>query len=169
MSIYSKKSGYSLVEMVIYVAILSAISLVIINMLISFTKSYQTLGALRVAEHSGIDFMERVTREIRGATSVDSANSTLGTSPGVLTLVSTFGGVSTTTKFYVQNGIIKMDVNGVYFGPLTVSNSSTTNLTFTSLANSVSSAVKVDLTVQGTAGTATRVKSYHSTIILRGN
>ncbi len=154
--------------MLVYVGILSLVSLIVINMLFSYTKTYQTLGALRVAENSGLDSMERMTRDIRGATSVDSSNSTLGTSPGVLTLTSTSGGVSTTTKFYVQSGILKVDINGTYSGPLTISNASTTSLTFRLLTNSVSNAVKIDMTVQAAVGSVVKAKNYHSTIILRG-
>ena len=168
MSIKVKNSGYSLVEMIIYVAILSAISAIVVNMLLSLTGSYRTISALRIAEHSGIDSMERMTRDIRGATSVDTGNSTLNSSPGVLTLISTINFVSTTTKFYVQNGVLKVDINGSYFGPLTLSNTLVTNLVFRLLNSGTSNAVKIDLTVQGTVGATTKTKTYHSTVILRG-
>lgn len=161
-------TGYSLVEMLIYVAILSLVSIVIINMLLSFTQSYRIVTALRIAEHSGIDSMERMTRDIRAASSVNTANSTLGSNPGVLTLNSTVNGSATVTKFYLQNGILKLDVNGSYFGPLTLSNASTTNLVFRVLDNGVSNAVKVDMTIQVLVGGVLRTKNYHSTIILRG-
>ena len=161
--------GYSLIEMVIYVSLLTALFIMAINMLLSFSQSYKTLSALRIAEHSAIDSMERITREVRSATSVDSANSTLGTSPGVITLVATSAGVSTTTKFYVQNGVLKVDVAGVYLGPLTLSSATTTNLVFRLLNNGTSNAVKIDLTVEATAGNITKAKTYHSTVILQRN
>lgn len=169
MNFKNLKKGYSLIEMVIYVTLLSVIFMVAINLLLSFSTSYRTLTALRIAERSGIDSMERMTRDIRGATSVVTASSTLGTSPGVLTLVSTYNSVSTTTKYYVQNGVVKLDVNGVYFGPLTLSNASTTNLVFQYLQNGTSNAVKVDMTITGTSGAITKSKTYHTTIILKGN
>jgi type II secretory pathway pseudopilin PulG len=168
LSKHSKNDGYSLVEMVIYISILTLIFVFAVNTLLSYSQSYRVLSALRVAEHSGVDAMERITRDIRSATSVDSVNSTFGTSPGVLTLVETTLGVSTTTKFYAQNGILKVDINGVYFGPLTLSNASTTNLVFTLLDNTESVAVKVDVTSQGTVGNITKSKTYHSTIIVGG-
>ncbi len=153
--------------MVIYVAILTAISVVTINMLLSFTKSYQTLEALRVAEHSGIDTMERITREVRDSGSVDLALSTLNNDYGVLTLISN-NGVQKTVKFYTDNGVVKMNVNGVYFGPLTTVNASTTSFKFRVLNSGISSAVKIDMSVAATIGTVVKTKNYHSTIILRG-
>lgn len=168
MKINRAQSGYSLVEMIIYISILFMILIVVVNTVISYTRSYRTLGALRTVENSAMNAMERMTRDIRGATSIDTANSTLGSSPGVLTIVSTSGTVSTTTKFYVQGGVLKVDVNGTYFGPLTLSNASTTSLTFTRLTSTVSSAVKIDMTIDGTSGPVTKTKTYHSTIILKG-
>jgi type II secretory pathway pseudopilin PulG len=163
-----KKNGFSLVETLIYVAILAVISTVIINMLLSFTSTYKTVVALRVAEHSAIDAMERMTREIRSSNSVDTGNSTLGISPGVLTLQTYSGALSTTTKFYVSSGVLKMDVNGAYFGPLTLSNATVNSLVFRLLDNGFSQAVKIDLSITGTVGAVTKTKTYHSTVILRG-
>src|SRR5438128_2713217 len=115
----TKKAGYTLVEMVIYVALMSVISFLIINTVLSFTKSYREVVALRIVDSGAIDSMERMTRDIRGGAIIDTRNSTLGTNPGILTLTTTTGGVSTTTKFYIQNGSLKIDVNGTYIGPLT--------------------------------------------------
>ena len=166
----SKKiiGGYSLVEMIIYVSILSIISLLAINTILSFGPSYHALLAYRSAENSGIVSIERMSRDIRSANSVNTGNSTLGTSPGVLTLVSTSNGISTTTKFYLQNNILKVDVNGAYSGPLSLSNTSVTNLVFNLLTSTEGNAVKVDMTVQSTSSPATKTKTFHSTIILKG-
>ena len=166
---FSKNGGYTLVEMIIYVSILSFISVIVVTMLLSFAGSYRNVSALRLAENSALYGMERMTRDIMFATSVDTGNSTLGTSPGVLTIVSTMGGVSTTTRFYVDNGILKVDINGTYLGPLTSLGSTVTNLVFRRLSSGVSEAVKSDLTIRGTSGNVSKDKTYHNTIILRGS
>lgn len=164
----SQKNGYTLVEIVIYLAILSVFFIIIVNSILSFTKPYREILALRVIERSGLDVMERVTRDIRSASSVDTANSILGTSPGVLVLNSLHNSV-TSTKFYIDSGVLKVDVNGVYQGPLTTGGVSITNLVFYHLSNSVSSAVKIDMTLQITVGSTTKIKKYYSTVILKGN
>jgi type II secretory pathway pseudopilin PulG len=163
------KKGYTLIETVIYVAILSIIYFLVVSTLLSFSSSYRNVVALRIVDNSGTNSMERMTREVRGAGAVDIINSTLGSSPGALTIISTSNGISTTTKFYLQNGIIKMDINGAYYGPLTLNNASVTNLVFYKLDNTNSTAVKIDMTVTGTSGFITKTKSYHSTIVLKGN
>ena len=161
-------NGYSLIEMIIYVALLSAISLLVVSTIVSFTKSYRTLVALRVLDHSAISAMERMTRDIRGATNIDISQSVFGLTNGVLTIVTTSNGIGTTTKFYLDNGAVKIDVNGIYFGPLTPSNASITALAFTKLDSGIGNAVKIDMTVSATVGFVTKIKIYHSTVILKG-
>jgi len=165
--INTKTKGYSLVEMIIYVAILSVISFLVINTTLSFTRGYRDIVALRIVDHSGIDVMERITRDIRLSTQIDDTNSIFNTNPGVLSLIYTTGGVSTVTKFYLEGGIVKLDINGVYFGPLTLSSATVSSLVFTKLSGGISNAVKIDMTVSGTVGTVTKTKTYHSTVILR--
>lgn len=156
--------GFTLIEALVYIALLVAISLLMVNTILSFTDSYRKLGALRIAEHAGADAMQRMVRDIRAAASVDAANSTLGSTPGVLTLTNT----GTTTKFYVQNGTLRVDVNGTYSGPLTVNGSSVTSLTFTQLTSSSTSAVKIDMVLTGTTASVTETKQYHTTVIMKG-
>ncbi len=161
-------SGYTLVEMIIYVALLAIISVLMVSTLISFTKSYRTLAALRITDDTAISAMERMTRDARAATAIDSVHSLFGTASGILTLIASSSvNTATTTKFYLQNGLVKMDVNGAYYGPLTASNASTTALTFTKLSTSISGAIKIDMTVSATVGTSTKIKTYHDTIILK--
>lgn len=156
------KRGFSLVEMLIYVAILAVMLLLIINTMLSFTGSYRPVAALRLADRSAVSSFDRATREIRLATaaSVDASNATLN----AITL--TQG--ATTTRIYVDNGVVKVDVNSVYSGPLTLSGASVTGLTFVLLDSGSSKAVKMDMTVQGTSGQTIVTKNFHTTIVLKG-
>src|SRR3989344_9398076 len=163
----SGKGGYSLIEVIIYVGILTLVSIVVLNLLFSFTQSYKTLAALRAVEHSAIDAMERMTREIRASTAVVVAQSTFGSSPGVLTISSNSSGISKTVKFYLDSGILKMDIDGSYFGPLTSSNTTVSSLTFYNLTSTNSSAVKLDMTVSATVSDVTQTKIYHTTVVLK--
>ncbi|GEM_PF-2857805 len=167
MKIFLTKFGFSLVEMLIYVSVLSVIFLVIVNTSLSFVGSYRTLSALRAADHGGIDALEPITRAIRGAdTIVGTGNS--------LTLSETNSGIATTTLFSLVGGTINetVTVNGVQnnslSGPLTASDVNITALTFTALATSTASAVKIDMTTQATSGTVTKTKNFHSTVVLHG-
>lgn len=171
-NIYSKKKdlsgGYSIVEIVFYVAILSLFFIIIINSIISFTRPYRQILALRLVERSGLEAMERITRDIRYANTIDTGNSTLDSHPGVLTISSTYNSVSTTTKFYLDSGVIKVDVNGAYSGPLTTGKTTVTSLIFRRLIGTLSEAVRVEMEVSATVGSVTKTKKYYSTTILKG-
>ena len=163
--------GFSLIEMLVYISLIAAIFVLIVNTLLTYTGSYRTLQAERLTEHSGIDAMERMSRDIRAAKTITTSQSTFGSSPGMLTLVQSSGSLSTTTEFYLDTStnLVKVNVNGVYDGPLTAAGSKVTSLIFTELTSSNSTAVKIDMTVQGISGPVTVTKNYHDTIILRGS
>ncbi len=163
------KKGVSLVEMLIYVTLLSVIFLLIVSTVLSFTSSYRQLSANRALEHTTLNVLERMTRDIRNATQIDASTTVFGSSSGTLGLIQTYNGVSTTTKFALSNGVVNVYVNGTYIGPLTVTNSSVTALTFTDVLTGTTDAVKIDMTVTGTSGAITRTKTFHTTVVLRGS
>ena len=106
--------------------------------------------------------MERMTRDIRAAKTATASGATL-------TLITpVVSGVSTTSYYYLFNGALNVDINNASSGPLTVTGATVTSLAFTGLASPNSSAVKIDMTIQGTSGAVTATKNYHSTIILKG-
>jgi type II secretory pathway component PulJ len=161
--------GFSLVEMLVYISVLTIIFVVIVETLLSFTSSYHRLAALRSLDHTATDSLERVTRDIRNATSIDAVNSVFGGTAGALSVVATQNSISTTTKFYLASQALDVNVNGTLVGPLTNTNVAVTALTFTSLTSTNSTAVKVDMTLAATDGPLTVSKIYHSTIILKGS
>jgi type II secretory pathway pseudopilin PulG len=158
-------AGFTLIEMLIYIALLVVIFLLVINTVMSFTRSYRELSALRAADQGGSDALERIVREIRDATGVDTTQSVLGTTTGTLFLVNN----ATTTKFYLQNNTVHLTVNGTYVGPLTGSSTSVTSLIFYFLSTTTTEAVKIDMTVQGKSGQTTKTKNFHTTTVLRSS
>jgi Tfp pilus assembly protein PilV len=161
----SLQSGFSLVEMMVYVALLTVIVLALVNMVFSFSSSYAQLGALRAAENTGILSMERMIRDIHSATSLDNAQSSFSTSSGALAVV--IG--TTTTRFYLQNGVLRVSVGGTDVGPLSAANTTITNLMFKATSTAQSQGVHIDMTINGTAGNATRTKKYQTTVVLKNS
>ncbi len=168
-------AGFSLIEMLIYIAVLSIIFLIVVGTTLSFASSYRTLAALRAADNAGIDTLEPMTRTIRAAGSVLTSQSVLGSNPGTLALYEAHNGNSTTTTFDLQNGVVEMTVmvnnikDAALSGPLTSSNAMVTNLVFDALSTSTASAVKIDMTAIGISGSVQKSKNFYSTIVLRGS
>lgn len=163
------KSGYSLVEMIVYVTLLTLISFIVVQTILSFTSSYSAMSLSRKIEHSGLGAMERMTYSIRRAATVDALNSNFAISPGVLILTHNLTTTPVSTKFYVDGGVLKMDIGGVYYGPLTTSDVFVTNFVVNKFDSSISSAIKIDITIQATMGDTTKSKDYHSFVVLRGS
>jgi hypothetical protein len=141
----------------------------VVSTILSFTGSYRTLGVLRTLDQSATQSLERMTRDIRGASSINLAGSSLGTSPGTLELVSTQGAHSTTTRFYVDSGALTINVNTIPLGSLTASAVRVTDLVFHRMENTNTQAVKIDMTLEASRGPVTETKTYHATVILKGS
>lgn len=172
----SSQKGFTLVEMIIYVAFFAMLSVLAINATIMVMRSFYTLRINQSISQSATTAMERISREIRNAYNVDTANSTLGTSPGRLTLLTkTDTGTLTTSEFYVTAGNqINMKAGGVDQGSLMTKTVTATNLVFRLITTSnasttISKAVKVDMTLADNRSGVSKTVKYYDTIVLRGS
>ncbi len=163
-------SGFTLVETIMYLLLLVLLLAVVIGLILSLSKTYKVIQATKNIETSAVFSLERMTRDIRSATSVTTGQSTLGTNPGVLTLNSTdSSGAALTIKYYLSNNVIKVDENGSYVGPLTLSGVTVSNLIFRLSTSTNSQAVKVEMTLQSSSGSATTTSDFNTTVELRGS
>ncbi len=166
----NKTKGFSLVEMIIYITILSFMLVVIVSILVTINKAGRGIKAAREIQDSGSLSLERIVREARQAINVSSASSTLGTSPGVLALNSTdSNGVAEAVQFYLQNNAIHLKINGVDKGALTRSDASVTNLVFTLITTTHSQAVRTQMTIESGTSTSYHSSKFYSTAVLRGS
>ena len=136
------QSGYSLLELVVYIALFIVISIVIINSLITVMKTYSTANGYRRLQSNGELVMERVVREIRQASAVGS--STVYTSnPGILVVqgVDDIGAARTVT-FSVVNNAVQINDNGAT-GALSSNEVTTTSLIFKHITTTVGEGIKV--------------------------
>ena len=164
------KRGYTLIEMMLYIAILVGMLAVIFVIISNVVRSERNLASARTIENSAIFGLERVTREIRQATSVDIVNSVLDVSPGKLVLNSTTsGGAAETVEFSLQNSILRLKINGVDQGALTEANTRVTRLIFSKLSSPYSVAVRTQVTLESGTSTTYRTSNFYTTTILRGS
>ncbi len=162
--------GFSLPEMIIYLAVLTILTTAIVGALLGLSSTYRQLRAVKHIERSGILSMERMTREIKNATTIDVGQSVLGSGPGTLTLnATTLGGNARVVKFYVENGTLKVSQNGALEGPLSSKKASTTNLVFYRISTPNSEAVRIVLTLSATSSNYARTERFYGTAILRGS
>lgn len=175
----NNKRGFTLVEMIIYVAFFAVLSVLSINATILVMKSFYTLRINQSISQSATTALERMSREIRNAYDIDTLNTTPLTSPGRLTLLTkTDTGALTTAEFYVTAGNqINMKVGGVDKGSLMTKTVTATNLVFrlittANASTTISKAVKIEMTLRDSRDTRsgfTKTVKYYDTIVLRGS
>ncbi len=167
---YSARKGFTLVEMVIYIAFVAILSVLAIEATMVVMKSFYTLRLTHNINQSATVALERMSREIRNAYEIDATESTLGANPGRLTLkTKDSGGSNTTVEFYTSNSQIRIKVGGVDKGSLMTKNTTVTNLVFRSITTINSKAIKIELTLHDAYGASQKDSNFYNTIMLRGS
>lgn len=163
------KRGFTLVEMIIYVAFFAILSLLALQALLIVMKSFYTLRLTQNINQSASVALERMSREIRNAYDIDETLSTLGSSPGRLTLkTKDSAGNDTTMEFYVANNQIGIKEGGADKGTLMTKNATVDNLVFRKITTLNSQAVKIEMTLRDARGALQHEVKFYDTIILRG-
>lgn len=165
-----KNSGFSLVEILVYIAVFAVLAVVVINSYATVVASFNETQTNRDLQESGNTVMERISREIRQASSVTVANSTLGSSPGILEMASTdYSGTAQTVKFTLASGAVNLYINGSLIGNLVGQNISATSLIFRRFTTTAGTGVKIELTIQDQRGKDRKTANFYNSIILRGD
>ncbi len=160
--------GFSLVEMLFYVVILSCALLAVLQTLIVLTRSYGILKNVQSIEQESAFSLERLVREVRNANAIDDAGSTFGATPGKLLLNSTdVSGIARTVEFSVVNGSLSLKESGVVTGVLTSSSTAVTSLVFRKITTARSKGVKIEMTLTSGTSTSARTENFYITAVLR--
>lgn len=168
---HTSSSGASLIELVVYVAIFSALSVVVVNTLLSLSSSYGRMRALRVITGDAHTALERFVREIRLASDVDGAGSVLDVNPSFITLVTVKSHTDptpTTKEIYVTNDRFVFKEGSDPEGYFTSSRSNVTSFVATQIITPHSKALKITFTIESGSGKAHVQRMFYTTIILKG-
>ena len=155
--------GYAILELLFYIAFFAIISLVVINAMITMTKSFRETSIQGELVQSGV-IMEKMSREIRQAYDISSM------SGSDLNLNSTdSGGASKTVEFLLSGSNLQLIEDSVLTGNLNTPNIVVTGLTFTQITTNKGKAVKILLSVRTSNDALNRTVDFYDTIVLRGD
>lgn len=158
------KNGSSIIEIMIYLAIFTALSILVINSFIVILSSFNVTSMNRSLLESGTASMEKITREIRQAENIDASSTDAS-----LVLSSRDGsGALVSTKFINEEGKLNLYKDGEMEGGLLDDNILITNLSFKRITTAESQAVKIEMTLEYSLGKETKSENFYNTIILRG-
>lgn len=161
--------GFSLVEMVLYVSLFSLISVLSMNMLMQTMKSFTELRISRDINDSAVYVMERLTRDIRAATSVDMPNSTFDATPGRLTLNTVnASGTAMVVEYDVLSSQLHVKENGVDKGSLMSAKTKIDALIFNYVNTGSTAGVRIHLHLRSERGSVSTVDHFYNTILMRG-
>ncbi len=165
-----RKGGYTLIEMLIYLVLMTGMVIILTVSVVIIMRSYGQFRDERAIVRSSTVTLERIIREVRQANSVNTGQSTLGTSPGVLTLNSTdVSGTPLTIQFSVAGGRIMVRENGVQSGALTAEGANVSNFTVNRLVTPHSEGVTITLTLESGTGSRYVSETFTATAMLRGS
>ncbi len=164
------QAGVSIIETLIYIAILVFILVVVVTLLFNLLSSQKNIKAAKSIENSASLSLERIIRETRLADSVDTSTSVFGSSNGKLVLNTTdTSGNARTVEFYLSGTSIHLKDNGADQGALTQNDVRVTSLKFTQINGDNSTAVRTEMTLQSGTTTSFRSDNFYTTDILRSS
>ncbi|MDZ4284443.1 MAG: hypothetical protein U1A28_01300 [Patescibacteria group bacterium] len=157
--------GFLLIETLVYLSVLLAISLVIVGTFLSQRSVFGQARAHHILTQAAESSLERMVFEIENAVQVDVAGSVFGSHPGSLT-VSTDAG---TRAFYLDGSQLRVREDGVDAGPLTPPSASVQELIFTHYQNAHTEAVRISLRLHIEDRFASTTETFTTMTLLRNS
>ncbi len=162
------KEGFSLVETVIYIGLMSVILFCLISLISSATRTYLFLKSSRNIERSAINVFDSLNDKTNVSSKIDIPNTVFDNASGSISLILYNGNTSITNRIYLSNGQVLWNKNGVLLGPLTLSDVRVTSLTFRNMTNSTFNGFKVEMTIDnGTSSEKYMSEDFYDSFILR--
>ena len=167
------KGGFTLVEMLLYLALMTIITIALVRALVVVFSSNQTSFADSNIRNSAYSAMENMIREIRSSESIDTADSALYPSAaGVLELNQVdASGNPYLVKFATSSAgtldFFEGSTTPALVGPITTNGTKVTSLVFTPINTGNSQAVQIQMNLQSTVNGLTKNQAFYDTIILR--
>ena len=158
--------GFSLVEMLVYIGLLTLISVSAMSLLLTLRQLVDEYRADQHLTESAQIALERILYEVRAADMLDvtNPNSVLVDTPGHLAIIKD----AIETEFYVSSGQLMVAENGVELGPLTKDTVTVTELRFWPYDNGETEAIRVTFTLTANVKEATATASFNGSAVLRG-
>jgi competence protein ComGC len=159
---FKKNAGTSMIEMLFYIVLLSMLSVVVINAMITMMKSFQEVSMRMELVRSG-NILETISREIKKSYSINSIN------PSDLILNSRDdSGNTKTVEFSLSGTNLLLKENSTLTGNLNSPGVAVLGIIFTQITTAKGSAIKVEMSI-APKSRIIDTENFYDTIVLRGN
>jgi len=168
----NRQRGFSLIETLVYTAILAAVSIFIVASILMITRSFNNYRVWQQTSVAGEMAMERMVREIRLADNIRKTTSVFDSSSGHLSLdtIDIDTEAATTIDFYASSTALAIKKGGQNAANLLPADISLTSLIFREVAtstNTKSKAIRIEMELRGGRGTYQKTLRFYDTAILR--
>ena len=157
------KGGYTLVEILFYIALFSVLTLAIIDSFVTMTKAFKEISIQSDLVQSSLA-VERMSREIRQAYGINSI-----TTSDLKLNSKDEADNNKTVRFVLSGTNIQLYENDVLTGNLNTPNIQVVNLSFTQITTVNGNAIKISLSVKSGRDMTNRVENFYNTVLLRGD
>ncbi len=154
-----KQNGYSMVEIIIYLALAVIVSVFVIDNLITLFRNYSLVKQNQEVEYNAINILDKITRDTRDSKNVIVGQSLFEIPQGYVTLNNASGTIS----FYLENNRIKYMKDGKLIDNLSNKNVSVNNFKIFYINSTTTEAIKIELGIN----TELVYKNFYTTIQLR--
>lgn len=161
------KRGFTLIELVMYVGGLLALGAVMIVLIVQFYSLYRELVAVPRADRVALLAVDRITKDLRAADTIDLISSQFGTTAGVIDFDSVVSGETVSRKYYVEDGTVKFQQDSGEVLVITPRDLTVSNFNFALVSTDVSKAVRMTMEIEFQTRTGTTTRSYAGFSILR--
>ncbi|OIP77403.1 MAG: hypothetical protein AUK16_01940 [Parcubacteria group bacterium CG2_30_44_11] len=162
---FSPISGFSLVEMLVYIALLVIVMTAAISTILSFSEAFVGYKTEKVLTRQLSDVVERLQYDIRNSIAVNAVGSTLDVTPGTLVL----DRIGSSVTYTLAAGVVTVAENTGPALPLTGGVVTVTALTFSQFDSGVTELVRLEITATATIGNYTKTETYQTSALLRGS
>jgi prepilin-type N-terminal cleavage/methylation domain-containing protein len=162
---YRKVCGFTLVEMLIYLAIFTVVSTASIGFLLSLDEFIDQYRIETILYQSGTNSMEQIMLGIRQADEVDLTNTIVNT-PASGKLAISHG--TSTTIFTLNAGDLDLEIDGVDLGNLIQSDVTASEFTVYYYPLTNGDFVRVRLRLTATVGSMTKSLTLYDGAVIRG-
>ncbi len=161
------QKGFSLLELLIYIAGMLALGAVMIVLIVQFYGLYREIISIPRADRTALQVIDRLTKDLRAGDDIDPFESNFLTPNGVIEFASLDNGDTTTKRYYVENGMVKYQENAEAAQAITPKDLYVSNFNLALVATDVSKAVRITIEIQFQANGGTTTKAYSGFAILR--
>lgn len=164
------KTGYSLVETLVYIAILALTLVSLLTAMNLMLRTYRDASSRSELAQAGRTAMARLTHEMRNATGIDATGSVFGTTTGMLKLTGTDAfGNATTTTFSRERGSLMIKMGTAATSSLLKPTVGAEAFTVYQITTANSRAVRIVLTLEAATTTDPVRATFYGTTVLRGS